>query len=371
MDRRAFLYRFGATLGVALGASCVGSASLAAARRPDGELDVEAYVAAMDEQVARIHGLPDRPEVEALLEANDLPPGFLKRTMASLFVVAAFRDVPRASQEHPALQDRIWSEAPWLGEAQLRMARVLRKLSKADRKTLRTAMREDREALESVKKGLLEGALGSAVEPGRAQQLVDLYEQITFRMRTQDPGILLDEVLDKVARRAARVGATEDTWDELLDGIEDLDAHALRSAVQRLEEARVAAGGAQHPALGDTEVDLGLEQRTAALAALREGPDGSWPTVPEPEGHAGWVEAWGDSPKAAKLARTGAILLGLGLAMTPTGMILSVFAYWLFFPPALATVGAVLSIMGMVYMIVAAAEAKKGPGRPRRDEWDR
>ena len=35
------------------------------------------------------------------------------------------------------------------------------------------------------------------------------------------------------------------------------------------------------------------------------------------------MEAWGDSPKAAKLARAGAILLGIGLALTPAGMILS------------------------------------------------
>jgi len=371
MDRRTFLHRFGATLGAALGAASLGGcAGLAAARRTDGSVDVPAYVAAMDDQVARIHALPDRPEVEALLASKQLPSGFLKRYMASLFVVAAFRDLPRAAQEHPAMQDRIWAEAPWLGEAQLRLARMMRRLGKAERKQLRATIREDRKALDAVREGLLSSSVGSDMAPARAQQLADLYDQVTFRMRTQDPGVLVDEVVDKIARRAAQVGATEDTWDDLLDDHEPLELPALREAVRTLEQARVAAGGVAQPDLAATELDVGTDG--PELAALAEEVAAPWPTVPDPTAHgSSWEQAWGESPRAAKLARTGAILLGIGLALTPAGMILTVFAYWLVFPPVMATVGAVLSIMGLVYMLTAAAEAAKGPRGRSRDDWDR
>ncbi len=372
MDRRTFLVRMGTTLGAALSAtSLTGCAGLAAARHPDGRLDVPAYVAAMDAQVARIHALPDRPEIEELLAERALPSGFLKRYMASLFLVAAFRDTPRAVQEHPAMQDRIWREAPWLGEAQLRLARTMRGLDKQDRKALRAAMTNDRQALDAVREGLLQSAVGSDVEPERAQQLVSLYDQITFRMRAQDPGILLDEVLGKVARRAASVGAGEETWDELLDGPEELSTAAVKAAVQELEAARLAAGG--RPVRGSDDTELAELPERAVLASLSEGPDAPWPTVPEPEAHgAGWEEAWGNSPKAARLATTGVVLMGIGLVLLPTGVILSVFAFFYIFPPVLATIGAVLSIMGMVYLITAGAEGKKRPRRERREErWDR
>ena len=372
MDRRTFLHRMGTTLGAALGAaSLAGCASLAAARRSDGSVDVPAYVAAIDDQVARIRALPDRDEVEGLLAERGLPPGFLKNYMASLFVVAAFRDVPRAAQEHPAMQDRIWGEAPWLGEAQLRLARALRSLPKSERKALRTAINRDREALDAVRAGLMEGAVGSSVDPARAQQLLSLYDQVTFRIRHQDPGILMDEVLDKIARRAAAVGASEGTWDELLDNPEPLDPTALRAEVRALEEARIAAGGAPSPDLASTEVRL--TEGPGTLASLPGAAEAPWPTVPGPETHDGtWLDAWGRSPKAARLARTGVILMGIGLVLLPGGVILSIFAIWLIFPAGLATVGAVLSIMGMVYLITAGAEAKRGPRREREPErWER
>lgn len=365
MDRRTFLHRMGTTLGASLGAASLGGcAGLAAARRTDGSIDISAYVQAMDEQVGRIHALPDRPEVEALLAKKQLPSGFLKRYMASLFVVAAFRDLPRHAQRDQLLQDRIWVEGPWLGEAQLRLARLLRRLPKTERKSLRRAIKEDRKAMDGVREGLIEGALGTTVEPERAEQLIGLYDQVLFRMRTQDPGILIDETLGTLARRAASVGATEDTWDDLLAGEEPLDLADLKRHVGALEESRLAAGGA--PLFGtpeeltDPSVPGGRTSPRFSFADTRTQP--REPEVGPPTDDT-WVDSWGGSPKAAKLATTGFVLMGIGLALLPAGIILSIVALTLVFPLGMATVGAILSIMGAIYLATAATEARGAAGK--------
>jgi len=356
MDRRAFLTRMGTTFGALLGASALsGCAGLAAARRPDGGVDVEAYVAAMDAQVARIHALPDRPEVESLLAERDLPSGFFKSYMAGLFVVGAFRDLPAAIQKHPALQDRIWAEAPALGEAQLRLAKAFRALNAVERRELRAIVRDDREALEQVRAGILESAAGSQVAPERADQLGAIYDQVMFRLRKQDPALIIDEVVGKLARRAASAGAPEERWDELLEA-DRLETAALRAAASvEIAAARVPAEEAQLVALDDIGV--------------------SGPTVPD-RGHQNWHKAWSRSTKAARLATTGLILMGLGLVLTAGGLVLAI-GIGAYLAP-IPTVGAILSIMGLVFLLSAATAAKRHRRRkkkaPERDDdstWDR
>lgn len=217
MDRRAFLSRTGALIGASFGGLTLSGTATAGGVAYDwsSESDAAAFGDRLDAQLAAIRA-QSTPFLDERARASGLPAGWIPDVCASLTMAAAFRDLPHAGQQHPELQRRMHTEAHRLGQHLLRAARTLRALSRDRRLALRTALRDD----PHVQGWLAERFRARApreTEGERLDQLDEALGHAVWRLRNQDPDLLIDEVIGHVERAAASVGLAPDEWDAAIE----------------------------------------------------------------------------------------------------------------------------------------------------------
>jgi hypothetical protein len=221
MDRRDFLSRTGALFGAAFAGLPLSSTATAGGVSYDwtSEADMEAFGVDLDRKAAAIRALP-APILDRTVRAEGLPSGWVQDMFASLTVVGTFRDLPREGQDHAAMQARMRDEGQRLGQHVLRAARYVRGLGRERRRALRDHLRADPE-LASWLSSELDRRTPSSIESERTEQLGSVLSSITWRMKNQDPVLLIDETVGHVERIAADAGLEPHEWDDAIAGIDD------------------------------------------------------------------------------------------------------------------------------------------------------
>ncbi len=247
MDRRRFVSHVAGLLSLALGAEgLTGCATVGATRQGPGP-DPRAVVADWDAQVARLHrhGVPRGLRAE--LARAGLSPTLIEDGFASLLVTASFRDLPREVQRDPVVQARLHQELPVVADSVLGLTRYLEGLPARTRRGLGRHLRGDDRPTALLRAEVEQVRRRGGVAPARIAQTLDVLDHLDFRLRRQEPGLVIDDTVRKVDKAVARVGGDRAAWspasraqgrgtlrrpselsdDELIDITEDTGAWVL------------------------------------------------------------------------------------------------------------------------------------------------
>ncbi len=275
--------------------------------------------------------------------------------MASLLVVGSFRDLRISDQKHPDMQEILWEEGPRLGRASLQLTTLFGGLSSRERKEWRRRLREDRVGLELLRESLTDAAETAEVQSTRVDQFSSILEQVTFQLTEQDPGLLIDETLDRIDRRTRPLGVKRADWQALASTPTDIDPAELKAEFLRWENARLAAGGS--PSLwGQPEAQADSPMMLAGLRTTPERPSDGPPPLGYRESDYDDDEPPGRE-KNRILTVVGWTLFGVGGGLTTAGIILNVFAFGPGLP--LITLGVIPLIMGIIWVISTAVEREQ------------
>ncbi len=334
MDRRDVL-----KLGV--GAVAVGGAGCATVPLAQGGLGD----GGMAGFFAQLDGVMDRLATEPVLErffAGSKKPvtqapqfergqDLARKTLRSLALVGALRELPEDQLAHPGVQQRLGAAMGEFDEALFGMTDVLEGLSSTDRADVAKALRDDPD-LGMRLMGALDGeAAAWGVSGAGRLKLRGLAAQTTARLK-QSPDLFITEYVGKMHKLAARHGAHE---------------AAQRELATSLGEAMLWQG--ENP-----------PEEPAAGGATQLSP----PPPPPPEGAAPLAEAPAAPPRsnAEALAdrrrrggkKAGTVMLtaggiSLGVALTLVGL---GFAVGSTGGALLFTLGAIVGIAGLIVLLI-------------------
>ena len=206
MNRREFLVT-GA--GSAIAAAGIGvPAAAAAGTLPIAAPDMTAYLARVDAGLERIGRWS--PTAEFPRWAGDRPAAdaLARDALQALFLTGMFGDLPRESQLHAGMQDRLYANLGMLDRAYDGMTAYLRSRTPADLARAQAALRQPSSG-SAVRMSLDAEAAVLGVSEARRAQTRSLFEHAEWRLRTQPPALVVGEYLDKVERLTADDVASE------------------------------------------------------------------------------------------------------------------------------------------------------------------
>lgn len=223
MHRRDFLTRTGAVVSASFAGLTLSGNATAGGVTYDwsSDTDADAFGRRLDGQLSAIRG-QRTPVIDQAARGEGLPDGWVPNVCASMGMAAVFRDLPPEAQKHPEMQKRMRGEAHRLGQEVLRAARYLRSLGRERRRAIRAALNDDPHLRAYVAERMRARA-PNGTEPERVEQLNDTIDHVMWRMKNQDPDLLIDEAVGHVERTAADVGLEPHEWDAAIDddGIAD------------------------------------------------------------------------------------------------------------------------------------------------------
>lgn len=152
----------------------------------------------------------------------------VRQSVRALFVTGLFRDLPEAAQMHPGLQERMVAYMPELDDTVYAVSDHLSGLSSTERRLLQRELRADPDLPLTVAASVNQLARTVRMSSTRRAQVRSAMTQAGWRLRKQNPSLVIDEYVDKVERFAPR----EATDAELLRRYETLIG---RGAIQRAQ----------------------------------------------------------------------------------------------------------------------------------------
>jgi hypothetical protein len=223
MDRRDFLRGAGAlgalgtlgTLGVGgsvlEGCATTGLAQGAGALPAIPPVDMTSYLAQIDGTMAAISrgaffgdlvataaGAGQRGILDtgALAQQEQLS----RQIMRTLTLTGMFRDLNPQDQAHPGMQARLWSAAAEFEQTLDQVSDVLTAMPMSTRGDLRSRLRSDPQMVARMAGVLDARAVDVQASGKRRRHLRSLMGQIGWRLREQDPSLLIDEFAGAYAR---------------------------------------------------------------------------------------------------------------------------------------------------------------------------
>jgi hypothetical protein len=322
MDRRDFLK---STAAAGLAGATVGTARPARAELPppaSPPADLDRFLSRFDLGLTAIDRgglLAGLLPAGARLEGPQAKAGeaLFRQSLRTLYAAGSFLELAPADQLHPGVQSRMVRLLPEIDLAVASHQRLLAGLGADDHAMLQRHLRRDPELPMRLAEVLDDAAIANGLAPSKRGRLRLAATEVSLRLRSQPPSLLIGEYLDKVRRvqeRDSGVGSTE------------------RAFMARMGEEAFW----EYRSWSEREA-LAWRERLAASGSAGDAP----------------VEDQGLSPRSSARAMEGAKLLGIGLvvgglcAVTQlNGMNILVFG---------VTVGVVFMLVGLVYLLVAAA----------------
>lgn len=212
MDRRDFLKSaaaLGSLAGVAGIPGCATTGLPTAAAPAVPSVDMDSYLAQLDGAMDAIHresffgdlvraGTPTGGVVDtALLEQRER---LSRKILRTLTLAGMFADLNEHDRAHPGMQARLWSAAAEIDATMEETSGALTALSTEDRGTLRRQLRREPTLIGRVGDALDAKAALIQAPAKRRRHLRALVGQVGWRMREQDPSVLIDEFADTYQR---------------------------------------------------------------------------------------------------------------------------------------------------------------------------
>ena len=217
MDRRkALKLGLGLTAGATLG-STVGCAPGVAGARKSAQghtpPDMDAYLGNLDSQLEKIQsarfvegfvdhatGKPATPELREKIEPSET---MFRNMLHTLLLTQSFRDVSDEAQFHPSMQKRMAENIDSMDATVFQVNDMLANLSPEQRDATRKHLRKHPGLTMRLGEALDEQAAQAGVTASRRLQLRSMMTQASFRLSKYDPGVVIDEYVDKVRRATA------------------------------------------------------------------------------------------------------------------------------------------------------------------------
>lgn len=259
MERREFL-RLGAAAGVAAatGTSCSALNSLLGTGHATAALSVhemDAYLSQLDKAMDGISRgnilgelIPSDALVPVQLEAEiDEKEKLIKKALRTMVVTAAYNDLPEVNRTHSGMQARLQRAMPEIDEAVFGMTASLAALNDDERAEVQRTLRRQPDLGVKISEGLDTAAKKLGVPLKRRLQMRSALTTLSWRMRVQKPGLLIDEYVEKVKKTTARHGQTEELKRHLAAAASNElfwreQRHAAMTAVKQAEPENPAAG---------------------------------------------------------------------------------------------------------------------------------
>ncbi len=211
MDRRkALKIGIGMTAGAALGGieGCAPSAKTV--RKGHQPENMDDYLANLDSQLDRVRqsrfveGFTQTATGKPLTEAvrNRLEPAEkqFQEILHSLLLTQSFRDLSEEGQFHPGMQQRIARNLDNIDASVFEVTETLSKLAADEKSAIRKTLREHPGLAMHIAESLDDQAALAGVSRARRTQLRSMMTQASFRMSNNDPGVIIDEYVEKVRR---------------------------------------------------------------------------------------------------------------------------------------------------------------------------
>lgn len=197
MNRREFMNVAGKSALTTAGAAACVPALHGKGQEPMPDMD--AYLAKIDAGMAHIgrssitaqypNWRGDRAGADALFRTS----------LQSMYLTGMFGDLPLKAQLHPGMQDRIWAAMPIMDEAAERTTDFVSSRTTQDLAAVQAALR-DRTLGSSLITSLDGHAASIGLSTERRAQTQVMLGQVEWRLRSQPPGLIVREYLDKVEK---------------------------------------------------------------------------------------------------------------------------------------------------------------------------
>jgi hypothetical protein len=179
------------------------------------EPEMDGFLAQLDATMARIGNSPltglfdlgGKREAPKPSAADVL---LLKKSLRSLALAGAHRELEGSAKAHPAVMRRIEAAAPEMDDAVFGVTELLEGLNAGDRVELQRRLRSDPEIPKRVAEWLDGHAASLNVPLERRMRLRTLAKHTTWRLANQPVGAIMDEYVDKVRKMAGRLGYQEE-----------------------------------------------------------------------------------------------------------------------------------------------------------------
>ncbi|GEM_PF-2152952 len=245
MERRQFVSHVAGLLALGLGAEGLTGCATTGGIRHGAQVDPRGVVADWDAQCARLrsHGVPRL--LRRQLTSAGLPSTLIEDGFAALLVTAGFRDLPREVQQDPLIQGRLQQELPRMTDAVLGMTAYLESLPGRARRGIQTTLRRSDSPIPLLRAEVEQRGHRGQIDRERTAQTLDLVDHVDFRLRRQDPELVIDDTVGRVDKAVDRVGGDRSQWaptgagrqelkkpseltdDEVLDTTRDVGAWTL------------------------------------------------------------------------------------------------------------------------------------------------
>ena len=206
MDRRDFIRRstVGAS-GMVVGGGATGP--LEGMEPPKPKVvppdDMDAYVATVDDGVARLSQLPLAERFPGLKDAGFDGESLGRKVMVSLYMAGMFGDLSVENQIYPGMQDRLWAAQPTMDEALDEMTDFVNRQRPEDLARVRTTLHTKPDVLRDIIGVVDSEAERSGVSEPRRAQLRAMLTDVGWRLENQPPGLIVDEYVNKVEKVTA------------------------------------------------------------------------------------------------------------------------------------------------------------------------
>lgn len=327
MERREFLRlgAVGASGFVLLGtASCARLPKLRPSLTPAQDpADMDAYLARVDRGMERIAAWSPTAAFPGYGGDRSSADALGRRSLRTMYMTAMFADLPESAQRHPGMQERIWTCMPEMDEATAGVEAFLARQSAEELRRLQQALRSPRNPAMEIFEAIDTQAAGCGVSSRRRLQTRMLITEANFRLRNQPPSLFIGESLDKVRRMTD----TDVSRRVREDGL-------VARAGERLFWQAQEASEPRSDSLIVTPSDRSIVTPDAAVSGVEES----------------------ESLRRKRLHR-GARLMGIGVLLGGVSAIAIAAEAWPFV--FVATVGAVLLIIGLLTLLVGLATGEQ------------
>lgn len=269
MKRRDFL-RVGA--GGVVGAASLGGGSAAASPAPNFHPEaVEAALERIDRRMASFRNmdfLPRGPRTEQERELFAQRTRLARSALRTFYITGAFTELDEHDRAHPGMQARIRRMQREMDGAVGGMATLLESLTPEQHRILQEELRRDPDLAVRIGEQFNQVAKDDGFGFVRRIDLRLAFDDVSRRMRAQNPSLLIDPYVRKVRRIQANIGSDAEReravavragekafWDfqqrnaAYLQAWDRVYAGRPRGDLARLEEVYPDAGG------GDGEAD--------------------------------------------------------------------------------------------------------------------
>lgn len=238
VNRREFMNVAGkSALTTAGAAACM--PALHGGKGAEATPDMDAYLARIDAGMAHIGRSSITARYPGWRGDRAGADALFRTSLQSLYLTGMFGDLPLKAQLHPGMQDRIWAAMPIMDEAAERTTDFLSSRTTKDLAAVQAALR-DRTLGSSLITSLDSHAASIGLSPERRAQTQVMLGQVEWRLRSQPPGLIVSEYLDKVEKLSDTDIAAEARQRLLISQVGD--EVFWQGVVQSKRDARIRRG---------------------------------------------------------------------------------------------------------------------------------